>query len=92
VTVGFFEEVKGIEESSAFGPFSGKLNGRIPFKGSSSIGRGCCRCQGCLLLLLCALLLRGTLLSKELCVDLDWGGHYWLDFYLAGGCNWWDID
>jgi hypothetical protein len=41
---------------------------------------------------LCALLLGGTLLSEELRVDLGWGGHLWLDFYLAGGSDWLDID
>jgi hypothetical protein len=44
------------------------------------------------LLLLCSLLLRGTLLSKKLHIDLGEVGHCWLDDNLTGGCDWLDVD
>jgi hypothetical protein len=44
------------------------------------------------LLLLCALLLRRALLSKELRVDLSVFGHFWFDYDLAGGRDWLYVD
>jgi hypothetical protein len=90
VTVGFFEKVEGIEESSAFGPISSERGGWIAFEGSSSIG--CCDLCGWGCWLLCTLLLRGTLLSKKLRVDLSEFGHLWLNDNLAGRCDWLYVD
>jgi hypothetical protein len=93
VTVGFFGEFEGIEESSTLGPFSGEWSRRVAFEGSSI---GCCYLRWWWgwygHWLLCSLLLRGTLLSKKLRVDLGEVGHCWLDCNLAGRHNWLGVD